>query len=237
MRPPLHHHHPVGQGEGLLQPVLGEEDGGAQLPVDFGEGGEKLRGGDGVELGGGLVEHQHLGLHGHDRRQVQQLLLPAGEGVDVPVEPVLNAEKAGHLRHPAADLGGGQPQVFQPEGQFVPHLVGHQLGIGVLLHKADGAGGGAGVEPVDGGAAVEDLPPAVAVGGHAGLEVAQQGGFAAARAAAEDGEGGGREGEADLPQGVLLPVGIAKAQSLTADLFHWRSPFQSIRGGSNSSAP
>lgn len=31
----LHHHHPVGNGEHLLQPVLHQNDGQAQLPIEL----------------------------------------------------------------------------------------------------------------------------------------------------------------------------------------------------------
>ena len=44
----VHDHCPVGIGEDVFQPVLGDEHGGAQLRVDFPDGIQKIRGGDGV---------------------------------------------------------------------------------------------------------------------------------------------------------------------------------------------
>ena len=64
--PFLHHHYPVGHREYLLQPMLGQDDGSTQFPVDFGQGLQKFGGGDGIQLRGGLVQYQHLGLHCHD---------------------------------------------------------------------------------------------------------------------------------------------------------------------------
>ena len=82
-----------GKGQRLLQPVLRQEDGGTQLPVDASQRLQKVGGGDGIQLTGGLVQDQHLGLHDHDGRQTQKLLLAAGKLLHRLVEPVLNAEK------------------------------------------------------------------------------------------------------------------------------------------------
>ena len=59
-RPPSMTAARVARGQGLLQPVLGQQDGGAQLPVDLSQRGQKIRGGDGVQLAGGLVQNQHV---------------------------------------------------------------------------------------------------------------------------------------------------------------------------------
>ena len=82
-----------GKGQRLLQPVLRQEDSGTQLPVDASQRLQKVGGGDGIQLAGGLVQDQHLGLHDHDGRQTQKLLLAAGKLLHRLVEPVLNAEK------------------------------------------------------------------------------------------------------------------------------------------------
>ena len=57
--------------------------------------------------------------------------------MDIPVEQLLQPEELRHLRHPQADGLLIQPQIFQPEGQLVPHLVGDQLAVRVLHHVAD----------------------------------------------------------------------------------------------------
>ena len=133
----LHHRHPVRRREDVLQPVLRDDDGGAQLPIDFPHGVEKIRRRNGVQLAGRLVKDQHLRLHGHDRRQIQQLLLAAGQLRHVPVEPALNTEIAGHFRHPGPHGFLVAAQTFQPEGQLVPDLVRDDLIVGILHHIAD----------------------------------------------------------------------------------------------------
>ena len=133
----LHDHHPVGGGEHILQTVFREDDGGAQLLIDLFDGVEEVRRGDGVQLAGRLVQNEHLRLHGHDGGQVQQLLLPPGEFADILMEPALDAEVAGHLRHAQAHGALVAAQALQPEGQLVPDLVGDDLAVRILHHIAD----------------------------------------------------------------------------------------------------
>ena len=156
-QPPLvHHRHNGGKGEGLLQPVLRQQNGGAQLPVDLAQHRQKVRRGDGVQLAGRLVQDQHVRLHGHDGGQIQQLLLPAGKLGHILVKPLLNTEKRRHLRHTAANGGGILSQTFQPEGQLVPHLIGDDLVLRGLLHKADAGSLGARIHLLQRRAAKQD---------------------------------------------------------------------------------
>ena len=53
------------------------------------------------------------------------------------MEPVLDAEVAGHLRHAQAHGALVAAEAFQDEGQLVPHFVGHDLRIGVLHDESD----------------------------------------------------------------------------------------------------
>ncbi len=120
--------------------MLGEQDGDPQLPVELGEDAEKVGGCNRVQLAGGLVQDEELRVQGHHSGKVEELFLSPGEGGDIPVEPILDAEEGGHLRHPAADKGGVPPQGLQAEGQLVPDLVGDQLTVGGLPDKADAPG-------------------------------------------------------------------------------------------------
>ena len=92
-----------------------------------------------VENYRGIIEYtdQKIRLHDHHGRQIQHLLLPAGEGRDVPVKPVFNAEERGHLGHAPPDDRRLIAEAFQPECQLVPDLVGHELVVDILLHEAD----------------------------------------------------------------------------------------------------
>ena len=117
--PAVHDRHTAGQQEGVLQPVLRQHDRRPQLPVDFPQRRQKVCRCNGIKLTGRFVQNEHTGLHRHDRRQIQELLLPAGQLRDVLVEPGLNAEKGGHLSHPAPDGRRVIPQALQAKGEFV----------------------------------------------------------------------------------------------------------------------
>ena len=232
----VQHQHLVAVGEDLLQPVLGAQDGGAQLPVDAGHRRQKVRSGDGVQLGGGLVQNQHTGLHHHNGSQVQKLLLSAGKLGNIPVKPVLDAEKAGHLRHPAADGGGVAAQALQAEGQLVPHLVGDDLVVRILQHEADA---GALLPPGQGLQGLplkQDAPLPEAVGGQGGLELPQQGGLSAAGGAAQGDKGPRPDGQADAIQGFFILLGIGKAQIFQRKAVHFRSSLRSRITGTAHSA-
>ena len=135
--PAVQDQEPVCHGQHLVQPVLCDDNGGAQIPVDAAQSGQKVGGSNGIQLAGWLVQNEDLRLHGHDGGQVQQLLLSTGEGGDVPVKPGLDAKKAGHFRHPAPDGSPVIAQTFQAKGQLVPDLVCHNLIVRVLLDKAN----------------------------------------------------------------------------------------------------
>ena len=206
-----------GQRQRLLQPVLRQEDGGAQLAVDAAQRLQKIGGGDGVQLAGRLVQNQHLGLHDHDGGQTQQLLLAAGQLIHRLAEPVLNAEEGRHLRHTAADGRGIAAQALQSEGQLVPDLVRHHLMLRRLEDEAD----------VRRLLPQGDIPQrrtlkvhlalGDAVGRQDGLELAQQRGFAAAGGAAQHPEFAGADGEVYAGQGGAALLGVGKAEAGKAE--------------------
>ena len=173
----LQHHHPVRHGEHLVQTVLHHHHRQPQLLIEPLEGMEKVGGRHGVQLGGGLVQHQHLGVHGHHRGQVEKLLFPAGQLLHLPVKPALEAKIAGHLRHPKPHVPQLQPQVLQAEGHLVPYLIGDQLLLGILHHKANLPRLGAQVHLVQRSTLVEDLSGPGSVRGQGTFELADEGGF------------------------------------------------------------
>ena len=69
--------HAIGMGKDALEAVLGDDDGAAELAVDAAHRVEEVLGRDRVELARRLVEHEHVGLHRHNPREVEQLLLAA----------------------------------------------------------------------------------------------------------------------------------------------------------------
>ena len=189
--------------------MLRQQDGGAQLTVDLAQHRQKVRRGDGVKLAGGLVQDQHVRLHGHDGCQIQKLLLAAGQLRHVLMKPPLDAEKRRHLRHAAADGGGVLAQALQPESQLVPHLVSDDLVFRRLLHKADAGGLCPRVHVLQRRIPEQDAARPDAVRGQRRLQLPQQRGLAAAGGAAQHHERALRHRQRQVVDGTdgLLRVG------------------------------
>ena len=94
----LQHDHPVGQALHLGHVVGGEHDGGAACPAIELELGAHPVGGVGIERGGGLVEHQQLGLVEQRLGEAHARLLPGRELAVGPVEQVGEPELLGDRR-------------------------------------------------------------------------------------------------------------------------------------------
>ena len=227
----VQHRRVRGQGQRLLQPVLRQDHRRAQLPVDAAQRLQELRRRDGVKLAGGLVQNQHLGLQNHDRRQTQQLLLPAGQLIHVLVKPVLNTKKRRHLCHPAADGRRVKAQTLHAEGQLVPHLVRHHLVLRRLQYKPDLRR----LPPVghilQRHTLKEDTALRRAVGRQHRLALAQQRGLAAARRAAQHPKLPQAHGQRYVVQRPAALLGIGEAEMLQPKhLVHTvRPPFSRLR--------
>ena len=217
----VHHDGAVGVGENILEPVLGDDDRRAELGVDLAHGVEKIACGDGVELARRLVEDQHLRLHRHDGSKIQKLLLPAGKRGDVAVEPVLNAEIAGHFRHARAHGRLVAAETFEPERELVPDLVRDDLVVRVLHHEANLRGLVAPRHLRERRAAEKDLAAALAVRREHRFEMAQQRGLAAAGAAAEHEKFPRADAQRNAVERELaLRRGMRKGQILDIEMFH-----------------
>ena len=222
---------PVRHGDHILQTVLADEHGGAQLPVDAADGLQKVRGGDGVQLTGGLVEDEELGLEDHDGGEIQKLLLTAGELVGLQVEPGLDAEEAGHLRDSAPDLGVAYAQTLQTEGQLVPDLVGDDLAVRGLEDEADLRRLLLGGDVIQGPTLQGYGARPLSVGSQNGLELAQEGGFSAAGGARQHGKITGPQGQGHIREDCRFLLRVGKGQILDRSEFHLKSSVRSmIRG-------
>ena len=142
------------------------------------------------------------------------------------MEPVLDAEIAGHFRHPAAHGLLVAAQALQAEGQLVPDLVGDDLVIGVLHNKADFPR----LVPVrhlfERNAVKEHLSPTSPAGRQHGFQVPQKGTLAAAGGTAEHQKFSLGNGQVDMLQRVL-PLGgsVRKGQILDLEMCHCRASF------------
>ena len=211
--------------------MLRQHNGGAQLAVDLAQHRQKVRRGDGVKLAGRLVQNQHIRLHGHDGRQIQKLLLPAGQLRDTLIKPSLNAEKGCHFRHAAAYGGRILAQAFQPEGQLMPHLIGDDLVFRRLLHKADAGSLCTLVHLLQRRIAEANAARADTVRGQRRLQLPQQRGFSAARGAAQHHKRPLRHGQRQIVDGADGLLRVGECQVLDGEQRHARASLLSKMTG------
>ena len=132
--------HAVGGGQAALEPVLGEHDRGPPLLVDAAQDAEQLVAGDGVELGGRLVEQQQPRPPGQRRAERDALELAAGQLVRRAVEQPGDAERERGLLHPARDRRRAPAAVLERERELGAHRAHHDLRLGVLEQRAGDRG-------------------------------------------------------------------------------------------------
>ena len=129
-------HQPVHRPGHLLHGVGHQDDGGVVglvvLPDVAQDGLHPLR----VQPGGGLVQNEHLGLHGDHPGDGHPALLAAGQlegGFFQVVVP--QAHKVGRRPHPAVDLLLVQSHVLGAEGDVFIHRLLKELVLRVLEHQ------------------------------------------------------------------------------------------------------
>ena len=232
----VHDGHARGEGEGFFQPVFGQEDRRAKFAVDLAEGGEEVRRGNGVELARRFVEDEDFRLEYHDRREVQELLLAAGQLCDGFIKPRLNPEKRCHFRNAAADGRRVIAEGFEAERQLVPDLVGDDLVFGALLHKADLLGLFALVKGIKISALKQNFSGTSAVRGENGFHLPQKRTFAASGGAAEHQKLSRSDGQRQVGNRVLFLFRICKTQMVDCKDFHCLSSFRSRITGVSTSA-
>ena len=128
------------------------------------------------------------------------------------MEPVLDAEVAGHFRHAQAHGALVAAEAFQDEGQLVPHLVGHNLRIGVLHDETD-ASHLLTLGHIGEGHAIEQHPTAlVPMGSERRLELAQKRRLPAAALPTYQHKLARLDGHRDIAKGIARRFRVAKRQ-------------------------
>ena len=107
--------------------------------VELTDGLHDLRPADGVQHGGGLVQHNAAGRHSDDTGNGHPLFLSAGEQVGGVLPVLVHAHGLEGVVHPPADLRRGHPQILRGEGHVLLHHVGNDLVVRVLEYHAHGA--------------------------------------------------------------------------------------------------
>jgi hypothetical protein len=172
----------VGVGQDALQPVLGQDDGQPQVAVEAHQRLQHLLGRPGVELGGGLVEHEDTRAQGQRSGDGDALLLAAGKCLQRAVAQREQIQQAQRLLDAHAHLGRGDGRVLQRESDLVLDPINDELRLGILEDKSDETAEylrplGDGVAPGDGDASTQSAAGEV---GHQPVEAAQKRGLARA---------------------------------------------------------
>jgi hypothetical protein len=133
----LHDDQPVGEGDHALHPVLGEDDGGAEVVDEAGEHPQHVLGGRRVQGGRRLVEDQHPRVHGEHGPDRDALLLATGQGPQRPRPELGDAEHVERLLDAAAHRLPPQTELLHPVGELVLHDLGHEARQRVLPDVPD----------------------------------------------------------------------------------------------------
>ncbi len=132
----MHDEDGVGDVFQPVEAVVHDQNGAA-----FGlQGGERLRerfGGLGIKVGARLVENQHLGAQRQNVREPHLLLLAFGEGVDVLLQKIGEAESIRGRGNARLDVVRGHAAASQRKGDFVAHGKREELLLRILKERAD----------------------------------------------------------------------------------------------------
>ena len=98
---------------------------------------EHILGRLGIELRGGLVERERLGVHREGRGNRHPLTFPARQGGDPPMAQRVDADLVDHLFDAFAHQWAGQTEVLEAEGELRLDILEQELGIGMLEDEPD----------------------------------------------------------------------------------------------------
>ncbi len=216
--------------------VFRNDDGDAQLFVDLPKHLDEVRGRDRVKLRSRFVQQENFRLHDHHGSQIENLPLPVGKVCHRPEKPALYPEKRGHLGDPEPDGPAVAPQAFQPEGQFVPDLVGYDLVVGALRNIADSPALFPQGKGADFRSAKQDASGPLPERRNGGFQLFQKSRFAAPGATENQKEIALPNRKVDIRQAFAVRVRIRKIQSADFDLFHFRTSSMSTATGSRQNA-
>ncbi len=208
----LHIRHLLGMdGKHILHAVLYQQDGDAVI----GQAAEELQrfvGRSRVQAGQRLVQQQDARAHGQHGGQGHLLLLAAGELEGLPVAQVADLQIAEGLIDALEDFSPGQAQVFQSKGDFVEHVAGHDLALGVLQQGADDLRELGHAHLAHRFAKNADFAFAKTMVGARDqpVDAAHEGGFAAAAGAGQKHHLPGQDAQVDVLERLLLAAGVFK---------------------------
>ncbi len=128
----------IDEPEDEIEPVLDQQQRAlARRTQAFVRGDDLPRAGR-IEVRGRLVEHDPARAHREQGRERDALLRAAGEPIELPRCPAIDARRRARLAHALTHLVAWDPEVLEAEGDLVISLEHHQLRLGILEEDADG---------------------------------------------------------------------------------------------------
>jgi hypothetical protein len=196
----------LGQALGLPKVMGYQDDGFALLPMNIGNNSFELKGIMGVQVGGGFIQKEDLGVKDHDAGEGDFLGLAAGELSRVSPGQGSQAESCQNLFHQVAALAPGDPAVFQTHGQIIGHRALEEQGI--LMQESQAAPEIQTLGPEAGGVTVPQENPPLA-GFFQESQESQQAGLAGAVGADDSVNQTGGKGMADPVQHQMALAVVA----------------------------
>jgi hypothetical protein len=123
---------PVDKGRDPFDAMLGDQRGHAELGDQPHDDLQDVFGGLRIQLRGGLVEHERLGVDGKGGRDRDALSLAAGEGVDASAAQVVDADLIDHLLDALSHQRTGEAEVLHPKRKLGFDVVENELRVRVL---------------------------------------------------------------------------------------------------------
>ena len=132
---PIAHDHHLIRPHGFLHEVRDEQNRHALL-IQLMDNPQKIAAALWVQHGRGLIEDDHLGVHGQRAGNGNSLLLPAREHMRSALLVLLHAHHFQGLLHALQNFLPGHAKILRPEGDFLIHHRGDQLIVRVLEDHA-----------------------------------------------------------------------------------------------------
>ena len=174
------------------------------------ERGVELAPADGIEIGRGLVEEQHVRLHGEDAGDREPLFLAAGERRGIAADERRQIHERERALDPRRDLRRWHTELSRPKRDLETDVGAKELGLEILEHHRHPTGERTDLGPQERQRAEADL--ATAFGGrergHERVDAAEQRRLAGAGLAHDGDELAGRGGRARRPR-ARRPSGSA----------------------------
>ena len=120
----------------LIELVLDDDESVSPVGGQPAQQSEEFHGGVGIEIGGGLVEHQHPRAHGQHRGDGDPLLFAPRQGAQEPLPEAGQSDGFQRIVDGRLHLERRPAKVLQAEGDLILNGERAELGVGILKDQA-----------------------------------------------------------------------------------------------------